>query len=1040
MADLPRKEFPLSGKMITSIDPVSIGENFQELTNTRYTNIYPKGIRGMSRVNPTTALTPKKHIRSVFHFHKDQPSESHLLVQAWNSTLDESAILQNTSTIGSTGDFSATTLLTETSGSAVGIFSNAPGGNVAYCNKTGSYIWGGSEMKIGSFVNYAPDDSFRYDYTEQVRNTLTTGAKNIATLYRVADTVDANTTLLLHLNGSSEDSSASSHTVTTTGVTYSTARKVLGSGSASLDGSSAKFEIPDHANFNFNGGNFCVDARIYADSAATLNPIYHQSNIGATAYSKLYTDSNGALRFQIYADGTTASLNMRSPNSVIKADTWYHAEVNENGNNYYLFLDGTLQTTRSKATRARNYDASVDIGTDGSNYFNGYLDEVRLNNTSRHTANFEVPTTEYNTTFANKTHLYVGFTRPIQGFKIYIGTANTTTGSMSVDYWSGSAWVSVSSLTDNTASGGIPLAQTGTVTFTSTESTSKVRILDGSILYWYRVGITDCDATATIYHITGDAPFQTIKDIWDGINRYILSFQVYDNSTYNEYTANVYEYEYDSANTGTMAELDSLGTSDYLVAGFGERQLGISFNLVSGKGNTTANTLASVYYWNGTTWTTVGAVNDGTAQGGISMSKSGVISWNPPDEGSEFKKEITKEIPLYYYKISFSKALSGDVQVFHISGFPAQKTVGNYSFPVNAMNALWLLSDQDGDKNKVIKGATNAPDIWNGEDVLEFHIGDESEVVAGSPIYLQMGSSLYDAIALHKKNGEIWIIFYNDGYYQYRVSKNNACVAPNTMRQISLVPETTPGSLREVPIWQGANNVYIFGGKGPIPVGEDIKNYFDKESSTAINTSKISNSYGFVDEANDEYHWLFAQGTSSTIDKEFVFDFKRMKWFKINRGTGNALQSGTSATDTNGNKYSYGSKEGYLVELETGSSFDGTAIAHTLWTGDMPFRALSEETSLRVVELINKSKNSTSNTITGTHYKDSKTTADSTFTLEPQSTTRRVVQPVQQLKGGPGVFHSIKLQTSTSNEDIGFEPLYLAMLYKKARQKTYDGG
>ena len=1033
---LAKQEIPLSGKLITSRDPSTIGpNNFRQLTNLRYTDTNPQGIGGMSKIN-TTTISGKPHIRSGFHFTKDQPSESHILIQAFNATLDESAIYENTTAIPSAGNFTATALFSEPSGASVGVFSDAPGGDMAYCNKKGAYLWGGSEMRVGAFINYAPDDSFRYDYTEHVQDTISSGGDHIATLKRVSESLDA--TFLMHMETATTDSSASSHTVVNTSTAVTTKKYVFGSKSASFDGSASRLRIRDRAAFNFSGGAWTLDTRMRLRTAATLNPFYYQKSksIGATNYIKLYSDDSGRLKLALRKAGAT--LELKTASSQVSANTWYHAEVDESGDNYYLFVDGQLKATRSSSFRLRDLTSSIDIGWDRSNYYSGWLDEYRVCKSAKHTADFELPLAAYSGTITSRTYCYVGATRPLKGFKFYVGTANTTAGSMAVEYWTGSAWASVTSLVDNTASGGIPLAQTGTVTFATTESVAKVKVIDSTILYWYRVSVTDCDNTATVYRVTLDAPFQTIKDIWDGINRSILSFQIWNGTTFNDYTTNVYSSEYDSTNSGTYAELDSLSSANYFVCGFEDRQMGVSFSFVSGKGNTTANTVCTVYYWNGTAWTSVGVIEDGTSQSGKSLSRSGVITWNPPADGLEFKREVTKEVPLYYYKFKFSQTLSADVQVYHVTGFPAQETIGYYSFPVMAMNRLWLLSEQDNEKNKALTSAINTSQILNGEDSLIFHIGDESEIMGGASVYMQLGSSLYDAILICKKN-ESWIIFQSEGqYYQYRVSNNKGLVAPNTMRSISLSDSEVPNGRREIPIWQGADGVYTFIGSGPMAIDSDITDIFDATGDSIIKKSKIGNSYGFCYRGKDEYHLLYAH--SNTLDKELVFDFKRQKWFQVDRGTGNALQCGFSVMDTNGNPYSYGAKQRYLMRIENGCSFDGTPITHTMWLGDGAYEkgSLTDETSVRHLRFICKAKKVTNNSIDVSYYRDSAATANKTFTMSQKASGKRLAMPIRSLGEGGATFHSLKFTASTDNEVVGFEPLAIGVLYKHVRQKLKE--
>ncbi len=61
------------------------------------------------------------------------------------------------------------------------------------------------------------------------------------------------------------------------------------------------------------------------------------------------------------------------------------------------------------------------------------------------------------------------------------------------------------------------------------------------------------------------------------------------------------------------------------------------------KTNTNA-ALTSISYWNGTTWTSVGEVDDGTLDdattpGTKTFNKTGVITWNDPDRPMNFHEQ-----------------------------------------------------------------------------------------------------------------------------------------------------------------------------------------------------------------------------------------------------------------------------------------------------------------------------------------------------------------------------------------------------------------
>ncbi|NIA30726.1 MAG: hypothetical protein GWP06_12540, partial [Actinobacteria bacterium] len=714
MADKPllRKEIPLTGKLITNEDPVIIGTNFRQLTNMRYGRTNPKGIGGHTKIN-TTALTNPK-VRSGIHFRKEQPAESHVLVEAYNSSESASEIYTNETAIPSAGDFGSS-IYTPISGAGRGRWSLAPDGYVAYANGEETCLWGGDESQIGGFINYDPADTFSKDYTDQITNTLSTGSENVATLNLVSQST-TNNMLLLHLDNNVTDNSPTTpHTITNTSVTFSSTA-VFGSYAGVFNGS-AYLSTPGDADFDFSDGTFCIDFRCRISSFTTNNTIFYQktdvesvaftlgtSEItegdtitgkvstetaivdyvditsgtwgGSDAAGTIYAHSaSGAFSNEIVTVGGTDSATIAGDfsdygdnyinfyvgtdqkvhfkihecygagtdivditSTAILADTYYHIEIDENGDDWYIFIDGQVKAVLSDSSRAKNYIGTVQIGYDDTDYYSGYIDEYRISNIARHTKDFEVPAAAYSNAAGGttNTYLYVGSIMPLEGVKFYISTPNTAAAIASIDYWSGSSWVTVGSFSDGTDISGVSFAQTGSMTFTSTAALAKVKSIKGVLLYWYRVEITTLDDNIEIYHVTGTTPFQEIRDIWDGLPRTPNAFYKYT-TAYNDYTGNVRNDDYDSGNAATYVNLDALTTSQYILSGFGDRQTGIRFNIVGDKGNTTANTVATVSYWDGSDWASVGNITDDTSEGNISFAQSGLITWNALSDGVEFQ-------------------------------------------------------------------------------------------------------------------------------------------------------------------------------------------------------------------------------------------------------------------------------------------------------------------------------------------------------------------------------------------------------------------
>lgn len=881
---LVKYELPLDGKLITGQDSSKIGPNYQSLVNMRYHKKTIKGIGGMSKVN-STALSTYLKTRSAHHFKKDQPAESHVLAESWNTGLTAARIWQNTTAIGSDGDFSATSLYTPTSTTPGGKFSDAPDGDCAYCNGSESLIWGGAEREIAGFINYDPDGDFSYDFTEELRNTKT-DSDSIASLTSTGAGIDSDTQALYHFDNAVTDSSGNNHTLTNANVTFSTSGYVFGTHWAVFT-TNAKLTISDHADFDLGNGNFTLDAHVQLDDLSADYSIYYQNTANDDDSFNWMIDTNGAVLVRIKAGAAkqfNGAVDFTTADGVIEAGTTYHIEVDHSANDWYIFVDGTLRAYLSDAAEPADYTGDVAIGYDGTTYLEGKIDEFRVCSSTRHTSDFEVPTEAYGSS-TTSVYMYIGSVRPLDGFKLYVNTANTSASSMSAYYWNGSGWTAVSSLSDGTSASSKSLAQTGSVTFTSTDGSAEVKYIDGVYVYWYKIVVDAVSSGTELYYATLSTPMQQIKDIWDGSPRLIDSFQVYDNSKYTGATLNVRENEYDSGNDGTSMGIDALGTgTDYIICGFIEKMSGVVFNFVSGEENDVAGTVATVNYWDGDDWANVGVIDDGTVTNNVSFAQSGAITWTPPS--AEYTQTISNDVSLYYYKFSFSKTLATPTTLYYVSGVPSQDTIGNYSFPMLANDRLWLLDDNDGKRNSARHSAQSSSAVFNGEDSGEYTFGDDTALTGGAWLFSSVGSSIYNITIFFKRN-ETWALIgsgpddWSTG--KYRISSTVGCTAPHTIRVIDIGPEVAQTLNRNVVVWQASDGIYMSDGRSPIKLSDDISDAFDPRGSP-IDPSYAHKSVATWDNYNKCYHWLYTENGATTHSTEFVFDFEKPGWFEIDRG------------------------------------------------------------------------------------------------------------------------------------------------------------
>ncbi len=535
------KVLPLRGKLITSEDPVTIGANFKTYKNLRPTATHPRAIGGMSKVNSANVMDATYlKTRSAYHLIKDQPAESHVLVQAYNAALTASQILDNATAIGTVGDFAATELWTDTGTVEYGKWSEATEGQVVYCNGTDTCIWGGNELRCPVFITSTAtipdtgDIANPKDFTSMINNTR----QDVASVVALGGGVDSSTKLLIHANEADAtagtdiiDSSLTPKTITAVGnAQVDTDQAKFGTGSVKFDGTGDYLTLVDSADWYFAAAPFTIETWIKLSALDTYGICgqwddannYWYVGTGVSGYVKFVIKSGGAVK----ADYITQYAPLDG--------LWHHLAVVRNTTSVYIFVDGvsiplTVNTAIS-TNEIPDLASTLYIGIMGAASavewpIYGWMDEFRISKgIARWTAGFTVPARAYSSSTSN---WLIGSLRPLKGVKYYISSGNTTASVMTGKQWIGTTWETLA-LTDNTDTGA-SLAITGTVTFASTVTTARPRYISGYFLYWYQFSIDAGEAT--IYYVTLDAPFQRIVDIWDGVERNIGLCYLYKRDT-----------------------------------------------------------------------------------------------------------------------------------------------------------------------------------------------------------------------------------------------------------------------------------------------------------------------------------------------------------------------------------------------------------------------------------------------------------------------------------------------------------------------------
>jgi len=186
----------------------------------------------------------------------------------------------------------------------------------------------------------------------------------------------------------------------------------FGNGALELNGVGTQdyASIPDSSDFDFSGGIWTVNATFIVRSLAADQVIFSQIT-NATNYKWLRVTSAGRLKYEVVAAGSAVVSTESAADGTISVFTEYQVELVENGNDYFVFLDGVQDSTVNDASREANYTGAFEIGRLNVSglfgYFSGRIDEFRVSDIARNTSGF----TKYSAPFTTdgNTQLLLGF-------------------------------------------------------------------------------------------------------------------------------------------------------------------------------------------------------------------------------------------------------------------------------------------------------------------------------------------------------------------------------------------------------------------------------------------------------------------------------------------------------------------------------------------------------------------------------------------------------------------------------------------------------
>lgn len=211
-----------------------------------------------------------------------------------------------------------------------------------------------------------------------------------------------NTALLVRAGGSSTttnsiftDSSTNTFAINRTGNvqqgTFSPHTLPDGYWSAYFSSLSDYLSIADNNAFTFDA-NFTIEAWIRPTAAAAQSIVGHWSpGTAALCSFALSLTATNALRFSYGIGSLNAAAE--SAASAVTLNQWNHVAVTRSGTSLKMFVNGQVVQTATVSGALNNSTNPLYIGMATSDYFTGYISNLRLvKGTAVYTSEFSVPT------------------------------------------------------------------------------------------------------------------------------------------------------------------------------------------------------------------------------------------------------------------------------------------------------------------------------------------------------------------------------------------------------------------------------------------------------------------------------------------------------------------------------------------------------------------------------------------------------------------------------------------------------------------------
>ncbi len=215
--------------------------------------------------------------------------------------------------------------------------------------------------------------------------------------------------------------------------------KKYGDTSGLFNGTTDYLSIPDSDKWYFGDTPFTIDLQVRANSYSSNQTFISQSADSNNYWSLGYDTTNG-YNFRAVSGGTEVVNVTHANNTGYSANTFHHIEVVRDGSSFKIYRDGIQLGSQTTSNVMPDINGPLEICrqnvASAYNYFNGFIDELRISHVARHTTSFTPLTyqhsTDDNTVLlmhfdgANDTTVFADDHATVEAFLFYPSTGEIT--------------------------------------------------------------------------------------------------------------------------------------------------------------------------------------------------------------------------------------------------------------------------------------------------------------------------------------------------------------------------------------------------------------------------------------------------------------------------------------------------------------------------------------------------------------------------------------------------------------------------------------